>query len=149
MQRYLFIFLFCIWPTLGQAYELPVDQAQRAKITYMINCQGCHTSDGSGAPGRVPKVNDYMGKFLHVDGGREFLVRVPGSANAPVGDAELAQLLNWMLVTFSPKEIPNDFKPYTEKEIAVWRRSPLMEVVDVRAALVEKIDQLPAIEVYD
>ena len=50
---------------------------------YILNCQGCHLPDASGSPGVVPRMNDFIGNFLHVDGGREFIVQVPGSANAP------------------------------------------------------------------
>ena len=49
-----------------------------AQADYMLNCQGCHLPDGQGFPARnVPPLNNHLGKFLHVDGGREFLVQVP------------------------------------------------------------------------
>lgn len=141
LKRVLLICLSVCLPAFAQAYELPQERAQQARVTYMINCLGCHTMDGRGSPGRVPKVNDFMGHFLKVDGGREFLVQVPGSANAPVGDAALADLLNWMLLTFSPSELPQNFQPYSESEVARLRQSPLMEVEKLRAELVDKITE--------
>ena len=63
--------------------------AQRARVDYMLNCQGCHLPDGDSA-GDVPRMKDFVGNFLKVPGGREFLVQVPGSANAALDDARLA-----------------------------------------------------------
>ncbi|NKB38522.1 MAG: hypothetical protein GKR93_15410 [Gammaproteobacteria bacterium] len=60
---------------------------------YTLNCQGCHLPDASGSPGLVPKIKDFVGNFLHVEGGREFIVQVPGSANAPINDQELTDVL--------------------------------------------------------
>lgn len=112
----------------------------QAKLNYMINCQGCHRGDGSGLAGSVPTFVDFVGKFLSVEGGREFLVQVPGSANSPLDDRELAELLNWILVTMSPAEVEEDFAPYTESEVSFLRGDLLVEVDTTRAALVEKFN---------
>ena len=50
---------------------------QRARVDYMLNCQGCHLPDGDGA-GDVPRMKNFVGNFLKVPGGRAFLVQVPG-----------------------------------------------------------------------
>ena len=108
-----------------------------AKLDYMINCQGCHLHDGSGMVGSVPSFKNYVGKFLSVKGGREFLVQVPGSANSSLSDRELAELLNWILKTMSPEQIGNNFKPYSEKEVQGLRKQLLVEVDTTRADLVK------------
>jgi hypothetical protein len=118
----------------------PVD-AERARLNYMLNCQGCHLPDGSGVEDAVPRMNGFVGNFLHVPGGREFLVRVPGSANAALDDASLAELLNWILVTMSPGELPPSWVPYSAGEVAELRSAPLREVEKVRAGLVRSIQQ--------
>ena len=70
----------------------PVNADDRqARINYMLNCQGCHTPDGSGAPGKVPSLKNFMGNFVQVEGGREFLIQVPGAAQSTLSDAELAE----------------------------------------------------------
>ncbi len=112
----------------------------RARINYMLNCQGCHLPHGEGVAGSVPSMNGYVGNFLHVDGGREFLVQVPGSANAALTDAELAELLNWLLVTFSGSELPAGWRPYDAAEVGELRAKPLREVERLRAALVSRIE---------
>ena len=115
-----------------------IDHA-RAQSNYMLNCQGCHLADGSGLPGIVPSMRGIVGSFLTVPGGREFLVQVPGSANAPISDAELAELLNWILTTMSAENLSPDFQYYTGEEVAQYRQHTLMDVESVRAGIVAKI----------
>lgn len=126
------------------------ERGQRlARQNYMLNCQGCHLPDGSGSPGNVPKLNDFVGYFLHVPGGREFIAQVPGVASAPISDAELAGVMNWMLLTFSAKELPTPFKPYSAAEIGALRKAPLVEVDRRRGELLTRIqDKLGVPEGY-
>lgn len=113
-----------------------------AQLDYMLNCQGCHLPDGSGYPARnVPALNNHLGKFLQVEGGREFLVQVPGSAQSDLPDDRLAAVLNWMLLTFSPEQLPTPFQPYQVEEISRLRQTPLIEVTQVRQKLVENIER--------
>lgn len=107
---------------------------------YERHCRGCHRADGYGAPGATPPLTDAMGLFLNVPGGREYLVRVPGVANAPIDDARLAAVLNWTLRRYSPREIPSDFRPYTAAEAARLRAQPLYEVRAERARLIEALN---------
>ncbi len=110
-----------------------------AQQNYMLNCQGCHLPDGSGSAGVVPRMTDFIGYFLQVDGGREFIVRVPGAANAPIDDQELADVMNWLLKQFSAEQIPPDFHPYTSEEVGILRKNPLIDVSGVRAGLINRI----------
>ena len=121
----------------------PVSRAtDQVQFDYMMTCQGCHLPQGQGFPLRdVPSINGYLGKFLHVAGGREFLVQVPGSAQSDLDSERLAAVINWMLFIFSPDELPEDFQPYTAAEVSQLRKTPLVDVKGTRAALVEKIQQ--------
>ena len=119
-----------------------VDNAERARLNYILHCQGCHLPDGSGFAGKVPNMNNYVGNFLKVNGGREFIVSVPGSALAPIDDNALAELLNWMLFAFSARQVPENFIPYSVDEVARLRRQPLQEVEKLRATLVSGIEPL-------
>jgi mono/diheme cytochrome c family protein len=105
---------------------------------YMLQCQGCHMADGSGSPGSVPDLRGNLVRFLTVAGGREFLIRVPGSAQSPLSDAELAEVLNWMVRAFDPAAVARRFTPFTAQEVAA-HRTPLADVVSVRTALMERI----------
>ena len=123
-----------------------VENANRAQVNYMLNCQGCHGPTGAGTvDGSVPVMEHFVGKFLSVPDGREYLVRVPGSANAPLSDYKLAEVLNWMLWRISGDELPDDFVPYTESEVGKWRKEPLQDVVERRAVLIERINNLKAL----
>ena len=119
-----------------------------AEADYMLNCQGCHLPNGSGFPARqVPDLRNQMGRFLSVPGGREFLVQVPGSAQTALNDADLARLLNWMLLRFSAAQLPADFQPYTAAEIGALRKQPLAQVSEVRSELLERIARQEQLQV--
>lgn len=113
--------------------------AESPQILYMLHCQGCHLADGSGKPGEVPALAGSLGRFLGVDGGRAYLVQVPGSAHSPLSDAELASVLNWMLQAFGPEDAAGERVPYGASEVARYRASPLVDVVATRAELVRRI----------
>lgn len=126
----------------GSGAAFATDQVQ---TDYMLNCQGCHLPDGRGFPVRnVPDLTNHMGKFLSVEGGREFLVRVPGASTSDLPDDRLAAVLNWMLETFSPNEIPTDFLPYTADEVGALRASPLIHVTEEREKLMMRIEAYEA-----
>ena len=110
-----------------------------ARQNYILNCQGCHLPDGSGSKGNVPKMNDFVGYFLHVPGGREFIVQVPGAASAPISDRELADVMNWMLLNFSRNELPDPFEPYSAEEIGKLREEPLIDILQRREELLTQI----------
>jgi len=111
---------------------------------YMLHCRGCHGPDGAGAPGAAPSFRGQVAKFLWVPGGREYLIRVPGTAQSELSDARTALLLNWILHEFSANELPNDFVPYSEEEVTRHRRPPLTDVVPVRRELVRAIREREA-----
>jgi hypothetical protein len=116
-----------------------VDALASPHNDYMLQCQGCHQPDGSGSSGSVPDMRDTIGLFLGVPGGREFLVGVPGSAQSPLSNAELAEVLNWMIVAFGPREVAARFTPFTADEVALTRR-PLADVEPARNALMDLIE---------
>lgn len=114
--------------------------AESAQFNYILHCQGCHLADGSATPGKIPPLVG-AARFLASDGGREFLVRVPGVSLSTIPDNELAELVNWMLYRFSPDDLPEDFEPYTAAEVADYRQRPLVNVDEVRAGLLASIDE--------
>lgn len=113
--------------------------AKNPRLSYMLECQGCHAADGSGSISTIPSLKNHMAKFLTVPGGREFLAQVPGAAQAPLSDAESAEVLNYMLKEFGPVEIAQQHPPYTAEEVSRLRKTPLTEVTAKRAALVKLI----------
>lgn len=111
---------------------------QRVVYDYQMHCQGCHTPDGTGA-GNVPQMKDFVGTFLGSKAGREYLVRVPGSATSALGDARLAAVLNWVINAFAGDTRPADFRPYTAEEVGSLRSEPLNEVEAYRARILGEL----------
>jgi mono/diheme cytochrome c family protein len=106
---------------------------------YTLNCWGCHQPHAEGIPGSVPRLAHSMGDFLHVSGGRGYLVQVPGVATAALNDAEIAEVLNWLLFTFNRAELPPGFKPYTASEVKGYRAHHLTNVVETRDSLIKQL----------
>ena len=115
--------------------------AETPAVNYLLQCQGCHRENGAGTPGSVPALAGFVAEFLTVPGGREYLVRVPGSAQSPLSDAALAELLNWIVKRFGPDEAAASAAPFSEAEVAKLRRPPLIDVEATRRALVDRIEE--------
>jgi len=114
-------------------------EAFEPAVNYMLQCMGCHTPDGRGEPGRVPSVRDTLVPFAGNAAGRKFLVQVPGSAQSKLTDAELADVLNWMIDNLSAIPKPAQLRRFTGEEVADYRRTRLVAVAPARASLIAKM----------
>ena len=81
----------------------------------------------------------HVGYFLQTPRGREYLVRVPGSATSALDNDELAEVLNWILVEFAGDSLAPDYRAYTPEEVARARSEPLNEVEAYRMQLLVEI----------
>jgi mono/diheme cytochrome c family protein len=99
--------------------------------SYLLHCSGCHRADGRGVPGVAPDLRE-IGVFLGSEAGRAYLGRVPGVAQAPVGDQELAMLLNWVLTEIAGTT-PDPV--YSASEIGALRAKPLRDPLTARRRL--------------
>ena len=120
------------------AHAQAIDNA-RALQNYTLNCMGCHTLTGAGVAGKIPPLRHSLGYFMYLPQGREFAVRVPGASNSALNDSELAEIVNWLLMSYNREELPADFHPYTAEEVARLRRPALAEVAQRRAHLVDML----------
>jgi hypothetical protein len=111
------------------AVLLPVEElrAEDPKIAYWLHCGGCHRLDGVGAPPDVPTLIEAPGHIEALPGGRDYLIRIPGVAQAGLDDSRLAEVLNYMLYTFSSSSLAIDFKPYSGVEISRHRHRVLKD----------------------
>ncbi len=105
------------------------------RATYLLHCGGCHLMDGSGTPPEVPSLRDELGRIIQVEGGRDYLVRVPGASQAPVTDAELADIINWILTEFNADTLAPDFGSFTAEEVKNARAHTLADPLKHREAL--------------
>ena len=85
-------------------------------------------------------MKDHVGVFTASPEGREYLVRVPGSATSALDDDDLAAVLNWIVYEFSGASFNPDFEPYTAAEVGRLRQHPLNEVARHRDELLAEID---------
>lgn len=99
---------------------------------YLLHCSGCHLETGVGMVGVVPDLKEALGYFAGIPEGRDYLIRVPGSSQSPLNDAELADLLTWMVATFSPNPAA---APFTAEEVAAHRSITLYDPQAARRAL--------------
>lgn len=106
---------------------------------YTLNCWGCHQPRAEGIPKSVPRLANSMGYFVRIPEGRAYLAEVPGVSTAPLSDEEIAQVLNWMLLTFSRPQLPEHFVPYTAAEIRNCRMHKLVDITDTRRRLAAKL----------
>jgi cytochrome c553 len=122
---------------------LGVQSPQRAWQNWTLNCQGCHRPDATGSLGTTPSLAGEAAKFLWVPMGREYLGRVPGVATSPLSDADLAEVLNWMLWRFDAAHLPKDFVAYSAAEVRQLRQNPLrLEAAQMRAELLQQAESL-------
>jgi cytochrome c peroxidase len=103
------------------------------RFDYVLYCAGCHLENGGGDPPEVPDLRQDLDTLIRMPEGRSYLARVPGSADAPITDAQLAGVLNWMMATFYPDL--RGLRPYTAREIASYRDKPLLDPLKYRAML--------------
>jgi cytochrome c553 len=118
-----------------------VTNVQLAWQNWVLNCQGCHRLDGSGSDATAPSLAGTVAKFLWAPGGREYLVRVPGVATSPLSDADLAEVMNWMLWRYDKEHLPSNFRPFTAAEMGPLRSRPLrLEAAGMRSDLLRKAE---------
>lgn len=109
------------------------------RVNFQLQCMGCHHADGAGEEERVPSLRRTLVPFSAFAEGREFVIRVPGIAQAPLTDAEIAALLNWMARNLSDVPVPAAFVDYTAEEVALVRHRPLPAVRELRGRLLDRI----------
>ena len=107
--------------------------AASPRINYLLYCSGCHRPLGEGNPPNVPTLHNELGLMMSVQEMRGYLARVPGSAHAPITDAELTDVLNWMLEQFNAETLPEDFKKLTVEEVTKAREQSLADPNQYRA----------------
>ena len=119
---------------LGLVFAPAIASSATPQFNYLLHCGGCHIEDGSGMGDIVPDLNEDLGYFASFKEGRSYLVRVPGAAHSPLSDADLAEVMNWMLRTFAAADDPT---PYSEAEVTANRRVRMNDVHAVRKQLLE------------
>jgi len=125
------------WVATGLAGTVPAaaqaqDKLPRAQANYLLHCSGCHLPDGSGKPAAgIPDMRATLPLLLATPTGRAFVIQAPGTSGSDLGDAEIAELINWMVPALS-RGTPDP--AYTSQEVSRYRGAPLDDVTAQRAA---------------
>jgi len=109
---------------------------------YQLHCSGCHGPDGRGDGRMIPSLRT-LAPLLEAPGGRAYMGRVPGVAQASLPSAELARLLNWMLGTLSGA---TGFAPFEADEVEALRRTPLRDPVAARPRIDPPSGRRPGVD---
>jgi cytochrome c553 len=104
---------------------------------YARNCQGCHGELGTSVK-EIPALAGRVGYFARIADGRRYLVQVPNVALNPSSDEDIAELLNWVLETYSREQLPADFQPYTAAEVGELRKARI-DAVTERKRIVQEL----------
>ncbi len=106
--------------------------AASPRINFLLYCSGCHRPGGEGKPPNVPTLHHELGRMLSVPQMREYLVRIPGATQAPIDDAELTAVINWMLEEFNADTLPRGFEYLSVEEVTAARKNILADPLKYR-----------------
>jgi mono/diheme cytochrome c family protein len=146
---------------LAALAALPIASAAHAsgKEIFDSHCAVCHQTNGEGVPGAYPPLADSVGAYVRVAPGRAYLVHVvsfgmtgaiPAHGQSYDGvmqswsqfsDAQIADILNYVLTGFNRRLLPPDFRPFTAAEVAKLRvdRESFEQVHQERARLLNSL----------
>ena len=117
---------------------------------FMTNCAMCHQPGGQGVPGVYPPLKDSVGRYVGVPAGRTYLAHVvsfgmTGTLSSQgqtyngfmqpwmqLSDADIAEVLNHVLLDFNASLLPKDFVQFTAEEVNRLRAKALT-VAEVRS----------------
>lgn len=115
-----------------------VSPTTHVRARWVLHCAGCHGVDGAGSvSGRVPDLRG-IGAFLRLDGGREFVIKVPGVMGSGLDDAQVAEVTNWLLATLARASVPDGHRPYDAAEVTRARAQPMVDVAAERQRLIDR-----------
>ncbi len=133
--------------TLGRQVPARADAPAVASVSqprshYVLHCAGCHGVDGAGSKlGNVPDMRR-LGDFLRVEGGRAFVISVPGVMGSGLSDAQVAEVTNWVLATIARASVPPGHRPFDAAEVARARANPLVDVGQARKEIQQRARDL-------
>jgi hypothetical protein len=139
MTSHLVKVLICIFASSGQT-PMAFASDQAARYHYLLRCSGCHGVDGEGVrAGGIPDFQNFVGAFASDDDGRTYVLQVPGVKGAQLNDADIAVVMNYVMMTWGGTSIQGTFVPFTAREVAQRRARPVTDIVAMRRHIVQRL----------
>lgn len=106
---------------------------------YRLRCSGCHGLEGMGAPSAgIPPFPGSIGAIAADDGGRAYIMHVPGVVGSGLNNAQLAAVMNYVLDQWSGDKA-RPVARFTPDEVTRLRAVPVGDVVSYRRDLSQRL----------
>lgn len=132
MRTALLVLVVC--PSLaigGQAAALS------AHSNYVLRCSGCHGLKGAGSQeGGIPEFRNSVSHIAATDIGRTYLMHVPGVVSTGLNDAEITDVMNYVLDTWG-----DGTHHFTLSEVHRRRTQPVADVVALRQRIANQLSK--------
>ena len=116
-------------PDIPVAVRGMMADPELAQSDFIEQCAGCHGVRGSTVPAHLPEIKDRVGWFMCTPESRAYLLRLPNVAHSRLTDnAQLADLMNYVVFVLGGKSVPAGTKPFTGAEVARERQFALTSV---------------------
>ncbi|OYU35354.1 cytochrome C [Novosphingobium sp. PASSN1] len=116
-------------PDIPAAVRPMMANPELAQSDFIEQCAGCHGVRGTTVPAHLPEIKDRVGWFMCTPGSRAYLLRLPNVAHSRLTDnAQLADLMNYVVFVLGGKSVPAGTKPFTGEEVAHERKFALTSV---------------------
>ncbi len=133
--------IFAYVSSIAVANDKPY--SNQGRIDFLLHCSGCHAQDGRGLENKgIPALKDQVGYFLRTDGGRAYVMQIPGLLSAGMSDARAADVTNYILARFAGVSLPENFVPYTVEEAKRYRESRPADIPGKRKLLAAELREL-------
>lgn len=116
-------------PEIPAAVRSMMADPELAQSDFIEQCAGCHGVRGTTVPAHLPEIKDRVGWFMCTPGSRAYLLRLPNVAHSRITDnAQLADLMNYVVFVLGGKSVPAGTKPFTAEEVTHERQFALTSV---------------------
>lgn len=113
-------------PVITPAAAAMLADPELAQSDFVEQCAGCHGVRGTTVPARLPELKDRVGWFMCTPESRAYLLRLPNVAHSRLTDnAQLADLMNYVIFVLGGSSAPAGTKPFTATEVAHERQFAL------------------------
>lgn len=132
-MRHRMLILVCL--LLGLAAPVRAQEVRSARASYILHCSGCHGMTGLGTEaGGIPTFPGSVGHIARSEVGRTYITHVPGVIGTDMDDAQIAEVLNYILEKWGEGALP-----YSADEVTRRRAIPVGDVVILRREVVEDL----------